>query len=139
MTGTTFMREVAERLQCDERRAEAVTYVVFQELRGRLTPKEAADVASQLPRPLAQMWLEGEQTARHVERTHRAEFVGRVRTRALLPDDAEAERAVKAVFGELQKLLGSPTGKEGEAWDVFSQLPKDLKTLWLDAAGQPKA
>jgi uncharacterized protein (DUF2267 family) len=52
----------------------------------------------------------------------------------VLPDDAEAERAVRAVFGALQRLLGSRTGREGEAWDVFSQLPKDLKQLWLDAA-----
>jgi hypothetical protein len=51
-----------------------------------------------------------------------------------LPDDGEAERAVKAVFGTLQRLLGSPTGKEGEAWDVFSVLPKDLKMLWLSSA-----
>lgn len=54
-----------------------------------------------------------------------------------LPDDAEAERAVRAVFGALQHSLGSPTGREGEAWDIFSQLPKDLKTLWLDAAAAP--
>jgi len=69
-----------------------------------------------------------------VTRTHAAEFMGRVRRRAVLPDDAEAERSVLAVFGALQKLLGSPTGKEGEAWDIFSQLPKDLKKLWLAAS-----
>jgi hypothetical protein len=34
----------------------------------------------------------------------------------------------------LQRLLGSTTGMEGEAWDIFSQLPKDLKRLWLEAA-----
>ena len=34
----------------------------------------------------------------------------------------------------LQRALGSPTGREGEAWDVLSQLPKDLKGLWLDAS-----
>jgi uncharacterized protein (DUF2267 family) len=56
-----------------------------------------------------------------------------VRNRAVLPDDSEALRAVKAVFATLQHLLGSPTGKEGEAWDIYSQLPKDLKTLWEDA------
>ena len=36
-----------------------------------------------------------------------------------------------AVFATLQELLGSPTGMEGEAWDLMSQLPKDLKKLWL--------
>jgi hypothetical protein len=41
---------------------------------------------------------------------------------------------VHAVFGTLQRLLGSPSGTEGEAWDVFSVLPGDLKRIWLDSA-----
>ena len=48
---------------------------------------------------------------------------------------SEAERAVRVVFAQLQRLLGSPDGLEGEAWDIYSRLPKDLKTLWLEAAG----
>ena len=132
MDELTFVREVSTRLRCDARRAEAVTFAVFQELRDRLTPREAADVAAQLPAALKRLWAEWEQPGHGVARTHRAEFVGRVRHRAA-PDDVEAERAVKAVFGALQKLLGSPTGREGEAWDVFSVLPKDLKLLWLEA------
>jgi uncharacterized protein (DUF2267 family) len=50
-----------------------------------------------------------------------------------LTDDAEAERSIKAVFATLQDALGSPTGASGKAWDVFSQLPRDLKMLWLQA------
>jgi hypothetical protein len=38
------------------------------------------------------------------------------------------------VFKGLQRVLGSATGKEGEAWDILSQLPKDLKQLWLEAS-----
>jgi uncharacterized protein (DUF2267 family) len=53
-----------------------------------------------------------------------------------LPDDGEARRAVRVVFAVLQRLLGSRHGVEGEAWDVFSQLPKDLKKLWLTAADE---
>jgi uncharacterized protein (DUF2267 family) len=138
MDGTSFMNEVAGRLGCDQRRAEAITFVVFQELRDRLTPKEAADVAAQLPAGLKRLWLEQERPGRRVERTHRAEFVGRVRQWAGVADDAEAERGVRAVFGVLQQLLGSPEGTKGEAWDVFSQLPRDLKTLWLAAAAAPR-
>jgi uncharacterized protein (DUF2267 family) len=133
MNQAIFISEVAQRLRCDGRRAEGVTFAVFQELRDRLTPKEAADVAAQLPRGLKQLWCEREQPGRAVERTHREEFIGRVRHWAGLPDDTEAERGVKAVFGALQKLLGSPNGREGEAWDVLSQLPKDMKKLWLSA------
>lgn len=133
MNHRSFFREVAQRLLCDERRAESITFVVFQELRARITPKEAANVAAQLPSALKKLWLENERDDRAVERMHLAEFIGRVRQHAALPDDAEAQRGTRAVFATLQHLLGSPSGLEGEAWDVFSQLPKDLKRLWLDS------
>ncbi|MGD9765419.1 MAG: DUF2267 domain-containing protein [Candidatus Binatia bacterium] len=134
MNEEVFLRQVATTLGCDERRAESLTFVVLQELRERITPAEAADIASQLPTGLKRLWLENERADRPVRRTHLAEFVGRVRKHAALPDDREAERAVRAVFGALQHLLGSPSGLEGEAWDIFSQLPKDLKVLWLECA-----
>ena len=50
-----------------------------------------------------------------------------------LDDELESEEAVTAVFAVLQEALGSPTGTEGEAWHVLSQLPADLKRLWLSA------
>ncbi|MFN8545839.1 MAG: DUF2267 domain-containing protein [Candidatus Binatia bacterium] len=131
-----FLGEVARRLHCDERRAESLTFAVFQELHARLTPKEVRDVGAQLPTGLKRLWLGDDRPSRRVERTHREEFVGRVRQWAALPDDDEAERGVRAVFGALQHCLGSPTGREGEAWHIFSQLPKDLKQLWLDAGAQ---
>jgi uncharacterized protein (DUF2267 family) len=134
MNDTAFIRDVARRLGCDDARAESVTFAVFQELRDRLTPHEASDVAAQLPHGLRRLWLEQEHASRNVRRTHAPEFIGRVRQRCTFAHDEEAQRAVRAVFGALQRLLGSPHGIEGEAWDVFSQLPKDLKLLWLDAA-----
>jgi uncharacterized protein (DUF2267 family) len=121
-------------MACDADRAEAITLVVFQELRSRITVKEAEHVAAQMPHALRELWLDGEDPHREVARVHRAEFVGRVRNRLILPDDAEAERAIKAVFRTLQHALGSPHGTEGEAWDILSQLPRDLKPLWVEAA-----
>jgi uncharacterized protein (DUF2267 family) len=134
MNERSFYREVAQSLHCDEQRAASIVFIVFQELRARITPKEAADVAAQLPLGLRKLWLEDESSDRLVQRTHLTDFLGRVRQRASLPDDVEAERGTRAVFGALQVLLGSPTGTEGEAWDIFSQLPKDLKFLWLESA-----
>jgi uncharacterized protein (DUF2267 family) len=128
---------VAEELACDHERAEALVFVVCQELRDRLTAKESSDLAAQLPQPLQRLWREGETPERQPHKIHVAEFIGRVRRRAALPDDREAERAVRAVFRALRTLLGSPSGLEGEAWDVFSVLPKDMKSLWL-AAGEPE-
>ena len=135
MDDLSFIREVAHRLKCDESRAEAAVFVIFRELRDRLTPREATHVAAQLPHRLKQFWTDDERPDREVRKTHRAEFVGRVRQRTAVPDDGEAERLIKAVFGTLQKLLGSRAPTEGESWDIFSQLPKDMKTLWL-AAGE---
>ncbi len=130
MNANRFFDMVGLALACDRERAEGLTFAVFQELRDRLTAKEAADVAAQLPETLRRLWSEGVSEGRR-ERIHVAEMIGRVRRRAVLPDDAEAERAVRAVFAALRLLLGSPTGLEGEAWDVFSVLPKDIKPLWL--------
>jgi uncharacterized protein (DUF2267 family) len=136
MQDQTFFKEVMGRVGCDLRRAEGLTFAVFQELRDRITPREALHVAAQLPKRLKMMWMSLERPDRKVHRVHANQFIGEVRRMAGLADDAEAERAVSAVFAELQKLLGSPTGLEGEAWDVMSQLPKDLKKLWTDAQRQ---
>ncbi len=127
------LHEIEAALGCDERRAEGVTFAVFGELRDRISPEERRDVLAQLPTALKRLWAPGDRDDRPANRVHREEFIGRVRQRAALPDDAEAERAVRAVFAALKRLLGSPSGRKGEAWDVYSQLPKDLKQLWLDA------
>ena len=133
MDDRTFFRNVAAELGCDERRAEGLTFVVFGELRDRLSADERRDVEAQLSTGLKRLWRVGD-VGRQSNDVHRDEFLGRVRHRGALPDDAEAERAVRAVFACLQQALGSATGRDGEAWDVLSQLPKDLKNLWLDAA-----
>lgn len=132
METNRFYERVEADLACDRERAEALTFVVLQELRDRLTAKESGDLAAQLPVPLQRVWREGETPERAPHKVHVHEFIGRVRQRGVLPDDAEAERAVRAVFRTLRGLLGSPSGLTGEAWDVFSVLPKDMKPLWLD-------
>lgn len=139
MDKRTFIREVATRLGCDERRAVGITFVVLQELRNRLTPADVQNVAAQLPRELRRWWQEHDHPDRRVAQTQRSEFLGRVRRWAALADEMEAERAVRSVFAVLQRLLGSPTGMEGEAWGIFSQLPVDLKSLWVTAGTLPAA
>jgi uncharacterized protein (DUF2267 family) len=128
-----FVNEVARRIGADERRAEGLIFTVFQTLQARLPAKEAADLQAQLPTGLKRLWRAEDRDGRPVEKLHAEDFIGRVRHWAALPDEAEARRAVSAVFGALQHALGSATGKEGEAWDVLSVLPKDLKRLWLEA------
>ena len=134
MDKRAFVHEVAERLCADAERAEAIAGVVLTELRDRLPPKEADDVAAQMATELRRMWNAVDRPPELLRKVRAHEFIGRVRSLAVLPDDGEAERAVRAVFGALQHLLGSPSGIEGEAWDVFSVLPGDLKRLWLESA-----
>jgi uncharacterized protein (DUF2267 family) len=138
MNDKEFINRVAERTGTDVVGAGAITYAVFQELRERITPREAFHVASQLPPDLQVLWMENERIDRAVRRTHETEFLARVRYHASLGDLELAERGVRAVFATLQDALCSPTGTEGEAWDIFSQLPKDLKKTWL-AAHEPQA
>jgi len=135
MDMAAFVRHVAEHLRCNEPRAEAVTFVVLHALRARLPETEIADLRAQLPTGLKRMWDEshGRLDAPKPGR-HALDLIGHVRQQAGLPDDHEAERAVRAVFRALQTLLGSPTGMEGEAWDVFSVLPKDWQKLWISSA-----
>jgi uncharacterized protein (DUF2267 family) len=128
-----FVREVARRIGADERRAEGLVFAVFHTLQDRIPEKEARDVEAQLPTGLKRLWR-AEDRRGAVEKLHVTDFLGRVREWAVLPDDAEARRAVHAVFAALQHALGSPTGQEGEASHVLSVLPKDLKRLWLEAA-----
>ena len=136
MKDKTFVRDVADRFGCDDRRAETLIFAVFQELRDRLTPAEAADVAAQLPASLKMLWLSFDYPGRAVSRVHEYRFLEEVRRMVGLEDESRAEEAVICVFSVLQEALGSPTGREGEARHVFSQLPKDLKELWLTAAQQ---
>ena len=128
MDKKAFFKSVGQRAGCDEHRAEGLTFAVFQELRDRLTPSEVADVDAQLPAALKPLWEFLDRPGRHVRKIHEPQFVGEVRLIASLPDEVEAERAVVAVFATLQELLGSPTGMEGEAWHVMSQLPEDLRS-----------
>jgi len=134
MKEKSFVQQVADRLDCDERRAETLIFSIFQELRDRLTPDEAADVAAQLPTSLKMLWLSFERPNRKVRRIHEGQFLREVARMAGLDDEFESEAAVAAVFAVLQEALGSPTGMEGEAWHVLSQLPADLKRLWLSAS-----
>jgi len=139
-----FRRQVRLLAGTDEDRADRIIVAVLQELHDRLNPREADDLAAQLPGELKKMWHGFDAPGRDVRRTHKADFVRHVAETAEVAEDI-ASHGVMAVFKGLQMLLHSPTGQEGEAWDVFSQLPKDLKRVWTAASrmhikpGQHKA
>ncbi len=53
-----------------------------------------------------------------------------------LESEDKAEQAVVAVFGALQDAFGYLGGTAGTAGHVMSQLPNDLKRLWLAAGAE---
>jgi uncharacterized protein (DUF2267 family) len=128
MQPEAFYRRVMDAIGDEDRAGAArATAAVFRALRDRLTVPEAAHVGAQLPAELKRVWQLGERADRQPQKTHRAEFYGRVAADGNLPP-REARAATIAVLGALQAQL-SP----GESDDVLSQLPLDLKELWLEA------
>ncbi len=136
MKDGAFVQEVAERFGCDERRAEILIFAVLQELRDRLTPAEAADVAAQLPTSLKMLWMSFYCPGRGASSVTGCQLLEEVQRMVGLEDLRHAEDAVVCVFRLLQEALSSPTGLEGKARHVFSQLPSKLRELWLAAADE---
>lgn len=131
MDQEAFLAEVGRRLNLTHGRAEQLTTTVLQVLRERIGPQEAADLDAQLPAGLKRDWREP--APEQAIRFDKDEFFRRIAVLTDIPE-ADVARSVKAVFKTLQRALKSPTGEEGEAWDVMSRLPKDLKKLWTAAA-----
>lgn len=108
--------------------ARTATRAVLQTLRDRLTKEEASQAAAQLPRELKRMWQSGEITGRRPLKLHRRDFYETVMTRGALTTVRKAELATDAVFAALKDQLS-----DGEADDIVSQLPRDLKSIWRQA------
>lgn len=129
MTIEAFYRTVIDATGAGDRdAARRITGAVLRALRDRLTVEEAEQAAAQLPRELRQLWSAGEVASGRPVRMDREAFCARVMRDAELPSPAHAERAVRGVFAALRAQLSA-----GEAGDILSQLPKDLKPLWEEA------
>jgi uncharacterized protein (DUF2267 family) len=137
MDDNHFLQEIEVRSDLTRDQAYKVAVAVLQELHDRLSPKEADHLAAQLPRELKRMWHSLDVPDRDVRRTHERDFIRHIADTVEI-DEGRAEKCLMGTFKALQVLLNSPSGQEGEAWDVFSQLPKDLKQLWLRSAAMPK-
>lgn len=130
----TLIRQVAEHLHSDTHRAERIIGIVLQELRGRLSAADAANVARHLPAALRPLWMDNDD--RHpdtVERSYKLEFLGNVMECGAFPNSAEAEHAVVAVFGVMQRRLDGASRNARAASEVFGRLPHDLAVLWRAA------
>jgi uncharacterized protein (DUF2267 family) len=126
MRTDAFLRTVQEKVgQIDTDTARRATAAVFHALRDRLTPAEAEQVAAQLPAPLKALWREGATPRARPTRIRREEFYRRVGAEVGVESRREAQELTLGVFAALKEAIS-----EGEAGDVWAQLPKDLKEAW---------
>ena len=102
--------------------------VVLTCLEQRLTPEEAEDLNAQLPIKLQEMLAEAKrpETGKPVVRMHKQQFLETI-AQALGIESEKAEQIARNVFMTLRAHIS-----EGEARDVASQLPLDLKPLWAE-------
>jgi uncharacterized protein (DUF2267 family) len=128
MSAAPFYRRVVEETGLPLEAAKRATPAVLHALRDRLTPREADQLAAQLPREIRAAWNTGNVAGRRPVKIRRPAFYARVRVTAGLASTREARALTVAVFAALKAQV-SP----GEGEDVRAQLPKDLKTLWEDA------
>ena len=113
----------------DEGTAYSALRAVLHQLRDRLTPEEAVDLAQQLPVIVRGVYFEGWRPSRTPEKVRtRREFVDGVAAK-LRPHTIDAERAVRDVLA-----LVAHHCDPGEIGDVIAQLPAELKELWPETA-----
>jgi uncharacterized protein (DUF2267 family) len=125
-TTNIWLKEIGEQIGPDRHRCYQALRAVLFTLRDRLTPDEAAHLASQLPMLVRGIYYEGYRPARKPDRIRsRDEFLQRIgehleQTRPLGADDA-----ARAVFKILDHYLDP-----GEIAEVKQSLPQDIRTLF---------
>ncbi len=82
------------------------------------------------------LWLSFDRPHRQIRRLHEPRLLYEVARMVGFDTEADAYRAIIAVFAALESALGDPSGKTGTAGHILAQLPSDLKRLWLDAGRQ---
>lgn len=108
-----------------EAEALAVLRAVLHQLRDRLTPQEAIDLAAQLPMIVRGIYYEGWQPLRTPEKVRsKDEFLAGIKDK-LAPHPVSPDNATRDVFTLLAQAIDS-----GEISDVINQLPSGIKELW---------
>ena len=110
----------------DRHRAYSVLRAVLHALRDRLIVDEAVNLGAQLPMLIRGFYYEGwRPEGRPFKYRHKEEFFAQVAKTLPGMEQAELERAVRAVF----KVLSSQvTG--GEIAQVRDQLPTGVREFW---------
>lgn len=127
-----WLKELAEELGWkDLHHTYIAVRSVLHALRDRLTPQEAADLASQLPLLIKGIYYDGwSPGSTPVKARSKEDFLGIVweSLRRGVPD-ADPERVTRAVFDLLARHVS-----EGEIRDIRRILPEPLRELWPETS-----
>lgn len=111
----------------DHEKGYTALRAVLHTLRDRLPPNEAVQLAAQLPMLIRGVYFDGWHPAnKPLKYRHKQEFLERVRKEAPGITKDELELAVTAVFHRLSREMPG-----GEVEQVRSQLPAELRELWV--------
>lgn len=139
MQAGDFIKKVKERAGLEDKEsAKKVIDAVFGALRARISHECGDNLSKQLPIELQEMWEKGffdhiRRRFTGFERMNLQEFLERVRKGANLGESCNSENVTRAVFITLREAV-SP----GIANAIASQLPDDIKELWLNSVPESK-
>jgi uncharacterized protein (DUF2267 family) len=118
----------------DEGTAYSVLRAVLHQLRDRLTPEEAVDLAAQLPLIVRGVYFEGWRPRQTPEKVRtKREFLDGVVVK-MRPHSIPPEPAVRDVLSLLAHHCDP-----GEIGDVVAQMPRELKELWPETVRAAQA
>lgn len=121
-----WINDIMEELDGSDRHAAyAALRAALHALRDRLTVEEAAKLGAQLPMLIRGLYYEGWHPSGKPLKQHKREFLDGIRDSLRGRGDPNPEIVARAVFTVLAHHV-SP----GEAQDVKSFLPKELRELW---------
>jgi uncharacterized protein (DUF2267 family) len=121
-----WLKDVAQALGSDRRRAYQALRAVLHCLRDRLTIEEAAQLGEQLPMLIRGIYYEAWRPTGKPEKIRsRHEFLARVSAHFPKARSIDSESASRAVFRVLEKHIAS-----GEIRDVVQILPQEVRALW---------
>lgn len=125
MTKDEFLRTVQERLGLvDKREAETAVRSVLAATADRLTPQEANDLAGQLPHEIADFVR---RRPGGVQKMDYDTYIERIRHDLDLEGPMQTERVTRGTLSVVRDAVG-----EGEWQDVVSQLPMDMKEMFVE-------
>ncbi len=121
-----WLKDIMEEMGWEDRhRAYLALRGVLHALRDRLTVKEAADLAAQLPMLIRGFYYDAWNPEKTPVKFSREEFLVVLRRAFTGEPELDAEEVARAVFRVIARRID-----EGEIEDIRGILPKDLRELW---------